>query len=126
MRKVAIAVGAVLALTAVAAMPRVAGNSAPAAETPPPPPTGPGVPVTAGAVAAADVPGFLNALGTVQAYNMVTIRSRVDGQIVKVAFNEGQDVKAGSPIIEIDPPPFQAALDQAQAAKAKDEAQLTG
>jgi multidrug efflux system membrane fusion protein len=69
---------------------------------------------------------FLNALGTVQAYNMVTIRSRVDGQIVKVAFNEGQDVKAGSPLIEIDPRPFQAALDQAQAAKAKDEAQLTG
>jgi multidrug efflux system membrane fusion protein len=126
MRKVAIAAGAVLALTALAAMPRVAGNSVPAAEAQTPPPTAPGVPVTAGAVAAADVPVFLNALGTVQAYNMVTIRSRVDGQIVKVAFNEGQDVKAGSPLIEIDPRPFQAALDQAQAAKAKDEAQLTG
>jgi len=126
MRKVAIAAGAVLALTALAVMPRVAGNSVPAAEAQTPPPTAPGVPVTAGAVAAADVPVFLNALGTVQAYNMVTIRSRVDGQIVKVAFNEGQDVKAGSPLIEIDPRPFQAALDQAQAAKAKDEAQLTG
>ena len=126
MRKVAIAAGAVLALTALAVMPRVASNSVPAAEAQTPPPTAPGVPVTAGAVAAADVPVFLNALGTVQAYNMVTIRSRVDGQIVKVAFNEGQDVKAGSPLIEIDPRPFQAALDQAQAAKAKDEAQLTG
>ena len=124
MRKVAIAVGAVLALTAVAAMPRVAGNSAPAGETPTPPPTGPGVPVTAGTVAAADVPVFLNALGTVQAYNMVTIRSRVDGQIVKVAFNEGQDAKAGAPLIQIDPRPFQAALDQAIATKEKDQAQL--
>ena len=124
MRKVAIAVRAVLALTAVAAMPRVAGNSAPAAETPTPPPTGPGVPVTAGTVAAADVPVFLNALGTVQAYNMVTIRSRVDGQIVKVAFNEGQDAKAGAPLIQIDPRPFQAALDQAIATKEKDQAQL--
>ena len=124
MRKVAIAVRAVLALTALAAMPRVAGNSAPAAETPTPPPTGPGVPVTAGTVAAADVPVFLNALGTVQAYNMVTIRSRVDGQIVKVAFNEGQDAKAGAPLIQIDPRPFQAALDQAIATKEKDQAQL--
>jgi multidrug efflux system membrane fusion protein len=124
MRKVAIAAGAVLALTAVAAMPRVVTNSAPAAEAPTPPPTAPGVPVTAGTVAAADVPVFLNALGTVQAYNMVTIRSRVDGQIVKVAFNEGQDAKAGAPLIQIDPRPFQAVLDQAVATKEKDVAQL--
>jgi multidrug efflux system membrane fusion protein len=124
MRKVVIAAGAVLALTAVAAMPRVVTNSAPAAEAPTPPPTAPGVPVTAGTVAAADVPVFLNALGTVQAYNMVTIRSRVDGQIVKVAFNEGQDAKAGAPLIQIDPRPFQAVLDQAIATKEKDVAQL--
>ncbi len=124
MRKVAIAAGAVLVMTALAAMPRVVGNSAPAAEAPTPPPTGPGVPVTAGTVAAADVPVFLNALGTVQAYNMVTIKSRVDGQIVKVAFNEGQDAKAGAPLIQIDPRPFQAALDQAIATKEKDQAQL--
>src|SRR5207244_12378974 len=87
-------------------------------------PTGQGVPVTAGTVAAADVPVFLNAMGTVQAFNTVTIKSRVDGQIVKVAFNEGQDVKAGTPLIQIDPRPLQAALDLAQAAKQKDEAQL--
>ena len=124
MRKVAIAAGAVLALTAVAVMPRVASNSVPAAEAQTPPPTAPGVPVTAGTVAAADVPVFLNALGTVQAYNTVTIKSRVDGQIVKVAFNEGEDVKAGSPLIQIDPRPFQALLDQAIATREKDVAQL--
>jgi membrane fusion protein, multidrug efflux system len=124
MRKIAIAAGAVLALTAVVAMPRVVTNSAPAAEAPTPPPSAPGIPVTAGIVTAADVPVFLNALGTVQAYNMVTIKSRVDGQIVKVAFNEGQDVKAGSPLIQIDPRPFQAALDQAIATREKDQAQL--
>ena len=124
MRKVAIAAGAVLALAAVTAMPRLVGNSAPAAEAQTAPPTAPGVPVTAGTVAAADVPVFLNALGTVQAYNMVTIKSRVDGQIVKVAFNEGQDTKAGAPLIQIDPRPFQASLDQAIATREKDQAQL--
>src|SRR6266436_5544328 len=102
MRKVAIAAGAVLAMTAMAAMPRLVGNSAPAAEAQTPPPTAPGVPVTAGTVAAADVPVFLNAIGAVQAFNMVTIKSRVDGQIVKVNFTEGQEVKAGAPLFQID------------------------
>ena len=124
MRKVAIVAGAVLALTALAAMPRVVTNTAPAAKAQTPPPSAPGVPVTAGTVTAADVPVFLNALGTVQAYNTVTIKSRVDGQIVKVAFDEGQDVKAGAPLIQIDPRPLQALLDQAIAAKEKDQAQL--
>jgi membrane fusion protein, multidrug efflux system len=86
----------------------------------------PGVPVTAGTVAAQDVPVFLNGIGTVQAYNMVAIKSRVDGQIVKVDFKEGQDVKEGEPLLQIDPRPFQAALEQAQANKQKDEAQLVG
>ena len=86
----------------------------------------PGVPVTAGTVAAQDVPVFLNGIGTVQAYNMVAIKSRVDGQIVKVDFKEGQDIKTGDPLLQIDPRPFQAALEQAQAAKQKDEAQLAG
>jgi multidrug efflux system membrane fusion protein len=82
------------------------------------------VPVTADTVATADVPVFLQAIGTAQAYNMVTIKSRVDGQIVKIAFAEGQDAKAGDPLIQIDPRPFQAVLDQAMATKQKDEAQL--
>jgi multidrug efflux system membrane fusion protein len=123
MRRTAIAMAATLAVTAIL-MPRVIGSFAPSADAQSPPPSGPGVPVTAGIVATADVPVFLNAIGTVQAFNMVTIKSRVDGQIVKVAFNEGQDVKAGTPLIQIDPRPFQALLDQAMAAKQKDEAQL--
>src|SRR5438094_1527539 len=85
---------------------------------------GPGIPVTAGTVQVADVPIFLNAIGTVQAFNMVTIKSRVDGQIVRVDFTEGQEVKAGAPLLQIDPRSFQAALEQAQATKEKDEAQL--
>src|SRR5713226_6407933 len=90
----------------------------------PPQGGGPGIPVTAGTVQVADVPVFLNAIGTVQASNMVTIKSRVDGQIVRVDFTEGQDIKAGAPLLQIDPRPFQATLEQAQAAKEKDEAQL--
>jgi multidrug efflux system membrane fusion protein len=55
---------------------------------------------------------------------MVTIKSRVDGQIVKIGFSEGQQVKTGAPLFQIDPRPFQASLDQAEATKQKDEAQL--
>jgi multidrug efflux system membrane fusion protein len=86
----------------------------------------PGIPVTAGTVASADVPVFLNGIGTVQAYNSVAIKSRADGQIVKVEFKEGQDVKEGDPLFQIDPRSYQAALEQALAVKQKDEAQLVG
>src|SRR6516162_3720119 len=86
----------------------------------------PAIPVTAGTVAIEDVPVFLHGIGTVQAYNSVAIKSRVDGQIVKVEFKEGQDVKDGDLLFQIDPRPYQAALEQAQAAKQKDEAQLAG
>jgi multidrug efflux system membrane fusion protein len=84
----------------------------------------PGIPVTVGVVTAKDMPVFLRGIGTVQAFNTVTVRSRVDGQIVAIDFTEGQEVKAGTPLIQIDPRPYQAALAQAQAAKTKDEAQL--
>ena len=86
----------------------------------------PGIPVTAGTVAIQDVPVFLHGIGTVQAYNSVAIKSRVDGQIVSVAFKEGQDVKEGDLLFQIDPRGYQAALEQAQAAKQKDEANLVG
>ena len=86
----------------------------------------PAVPVTAGTVREENVPVFLHGIGTVQAYNMVSVKSRVDGQIVKVGFKEGQEVKAGDPLFQIDPRPYQAALEQAEAAKQKDEAQLAG
>ena len=123
MRRTASAV--ILALVAAAAwMPRLIDSLAPPAGAQSPPPSAPGVPVTAGTVASTNVPVFLNAIGTVQAYNMVTVRSRVDGQIVKVAFQEGQEVKAGDPLIQIDPRPYQAALDQAVANQEKDLANL--
>ncbi|MBV9861549.1 MAG: efflux RND transporter periplasmic adaptor subunit [Alphaproteobacteria bacterium] len=93
-----------------------------AAQTAPAP--APGIPVTVGTVATADVPVLLHGIGTVQAFNMVTIKSRVDGQIIQVAFTEGEEIKAGAPLLQIDPRPYQAALEQAQAGKAKDEAQL--
>jgi multidrug efflux system membrane fusion protein len=83
-----------------------------------------GVPVTAARAEARSVPVYLEGLGTVQAFNTVSVKSRVDGQITRVLFQEGQEVKAGDPLFQIDPRPFQAALAQAQATKQKDEAQL--
>lgn len=71
-----------------------------------------------------DFPVYLNGLGTVQAANTVTVRSRVDGQIAKVAFEEGQMVQTGDLLVQIDPAPFQAALDQALAKIAQDKANL--
>jgi multidrug efflux system membrane fusion protein len=79
------------------------------------------VPVVAAVAQAGDVPVYLTGLGTVQAYNTVTVRVRVDGALDKVVFVEGQDVKAGDLLAQIDPRPFQAQLDQVVAAKARDE-----
>jgi membrane fusion protein, multidrug efflux system len=115
---------AVFGLVAVAAIWRLdmdGGMSHATAQT-----AGPAIPVTAGTVKVEDVPVFLNGIGTVQAYNSVAIKSRVDGQIVRVDFKEGQDVKEGDPLFQIDPRSYQAAVDQAQAAKQKDEANLVG
>jgi multidrug efflux system membrane fusion protein len=85
----------------------------------------PPVPVISSQVAARDVPLVLTAIGTVQAYNTVTVHARVDGELINVAFREGQDVKKGDLLAEIDPRPFQAALDNALATQAKDQAALT-
>ena len=84
-----------------------------------------GAPVHVAVVKTRSFPVILNGLGTVQATNMVTVRSRVDGQIEKVGFEEGQMVRAGDLLVQIDPAPFQAALDQAKAKLAQDEASLT-
>ncbi len=80
--------------------------------------------VTIAPVQKADFPVYLTGLGTVQGFNTVVVRTRVDGQIDKVAFKEGQIVQQGDLLVEIDPRPYQATLDQAKAKKAQDEANL--
>ncbi len=83
------------------------------------------IPVVAGQVSARNVALYLNGIGTIQAYNTVTVHSRVDGELVNVAFREGQDVKKGDLLAQIDARPQQAALDIALANLAKDQAMLT-
>jgi membrane fusion protein, multidrug efflux system len=82
------------------------------------------VPVVAALSREGDMPVYLNGLGNVTAFNTVTVRARVFGQIMKVAFTEGQLVKEGDLLVEIDPRPFQVQLEQAEAQKAKDVALL--
>src|SRR5579863_7786341 len=80
--------------------------------------------VDTAAVGHADVPIYLQGLGTVQAYYTVTVTARVDGELQKVTFTEGQMVRKGDLLAQIDPRPNQAAFEQAVATKVKDEAQL--
>jgi membrane fusion protein, multidrug efflux system len=82
------------------------------------------VPVVVATAQKGDLPVYLIGLGTVTAFNTVTVRSRVDGQIVKVNFTEGQFVHQGEALIEIDPRPYQVLLEQAEGQLAKDQAQL--
>ena len=90
-----------------------------------PPPAPPAVPVVAGTVISRDVPIYLRGIGTVIAYNNVVVRSQIPGQIIKIAFTQGQTVKVGDMLAEIDPRPYQAQLDQAIANRDRDQAQLT-
>jgi multidrug efflux system membrane fusion protein len=82
------------------------------------------VPVDAATVERKDVPGYLEGLGTVQAFYTVKVTARVDGQLDTVAFTEGETLKKGQLLAQIDPRPFKAALDQALAQRAKDDAML--
>src|ERR1700757_3271928 len=84
----------------------------------------PAIPVTVAQVEKIDFPVYLTGLGTVQGFNTVQVRTRVDGQIDKIAFKEGQLVHAGDLLVEIDPRPYQATLDAAKAKKVQDEANL--
>jgi membrane fusion protein, multidrug efflux system len=83
------------------------------------------VPVVVATAQRGDLPVYFNGLGTVTAFNTVTVRSRVDGQLINVAFTEGQFVHEGALLAEIDPRPFQVQLEQAQGQLAKDQAQRT-
>src|SRR6476660_3015454 len=80
------------------------------------------VPVVAAPAAVTDMSVYLNGLGTVTALNTVTVHTRVDGQLLSVNFREGQFVRKGELLAEIDPRPFQVQLTQAQGQVAKDEA----
>ena len=82
------------------------------------------IPVVTAVATLKDVPIFLEGLGTVQAFNTVTVKPMIDGPLVAVNFREGQDVRKGDVLAQIDPRPYQAALDQATAKKAQDEAVL--
>ncbi len=84
----------------------------------------PTVPVSVATVTRKDVPNYLRGLGTVQAQQTVQLRSQVDGVLLKVPVTEGQDVKQGDVLAMIDPRPYQAVLDAANARKQQDEAQL--
>jgi len=82
------------------------------------------VPVALATAKRGDLPVYFNGLGSVTAFNTVLVRSRVDGQILQVAFQEGQFVKQGDPLVEIDPRPFQVQLEQGEGQLARDQAQL--
>jgi membrane fusion protein, multidrug efflux system len=92
------------------------------AKTPPPPK--PPVPVTAGTVVQKTVPIQLRTIGNVEAYSTVSVKSQIGGVLTRVHFREGQDVNKGALLFTIDPRPYEAALKQAEANLAKDNAQL--
>ena len=114
------AAAALIVAGGLAAWPLIATRNSTSGQGPTPPP----IPVTPGEATAETVPVLVSGLGTVQGYMNVAVKTRVDGQITNVFFTEGQDVKAGDLLFQIDPRPFRAALEQAQANKRKDEAQL--
>lgn len=109
-----------MALAICAVLSGCSSQSAKAAK----PTTPPAVPVGVATVKQGDFNVYITGLGSVQALNTVSIKTRIDGQIMQVNFREGQDVRAGELLLVIDPRPYQVALDQAKANLAKDEAQL--
>ncbi|SDR65230.1 efflux RND transporter periplasmic adaptor subunit [Opitutus sp. GAS368] len=97
----------------------LAGGLAPAARA-----EGDAIPVVVATVKRQDMPVYLDALGKVQAMNTVTVRTQVDGKIEQIAFRDGQEVHAGDLLVQIDPRPYQAELDQTLAKRDQDLAQL--
>jgi membrane fusion protein, multidrug efflux system len=110
-----------LTLAVCAALAACSSQPAKSAKASGPPPA---VPVGVATVQQGNFDVYLTGLGSVQALNTVSLKTRIDGQIMQVSFREGQDVKEGDLLIVIDPRPYQVALQQAQANLQKDEAQL--
>jgi membrane fusion protein, multidrug efflux system len=90
----------------------------------PAPPPPPAVPVTAAVATTRDVPALVPALGTVLSMDVVEVMPEVTGRITRIYFKQGQDVKAGQKLFEIDPRPYEAAFEQAQGQLARDQALL--
>ena len=109
---IAIAGGGAFAIMRKSALPAAAAAPAP-------------VPVVAGKVTSQDVPIYLRGIGTVIAYNTDIVRSQIQGQLTRIAFTEGQTVRTGDLLAQIDPRPYQAQLDQMTATRDRDQAQLT-
>jgi multidrug efflux system membrane fusion protein len=114
-----LATAAVLAAGGVAAYLAVRTPRPAEAASPPP-----AIPVVATKVTQGDVPIYLRGVGTVIAYNNVIVRSQITGQLVKISFLQGQTVKKGDLLAQIDPRPYQAQLDQAIANRDRDQAQV--
>jgi multidrug efflux system membrane fusion protein len=120
-RRIILAVALVIAACGAAFLLKQLQEPAKAALTPPAPPA---TPVVAAKVVSHDVPIYLRGVGTVIAYNNVIVRSQITGQLIKIAFKQGQTVHKGDLLGEIDPRPYQAQLDQAIANRDRDQAQL--
>ena len=110
-----------VAILGIAALCGCSGSNAKSAQAGAGPQT---VPVTIATVERKDMPLVVSGLGSITAFNTVNIKTRVDGQIVQIAFREGQPVNQGDLLIVIDPRPYQVALEQAEANLARDQSQL--
>ena len=119
-RRIAVAMGLAIAAISLAFLYRLMGTAEADAVSRKPAP----IPVEAALAARVDLPLYIDAIGTAQAARTATVTTRVDGQLQKIAFAEGSQVKAGDLLAQIDPAPYRAQLEQSQAKLAQDEAQL--